>query len=112
MLTDIRNMLTDIAYYISSCTACAQAKVPCALLASKLMPLPNPQCLWPDLVTDFITDLSEPNTNTVIMVIINHFSRSLCLIPLPSLPAAFQTAELIFYHVFRIDGILEGIVSE
>lgn len=41
-------------------------------------------------------------TQTVIM---DWFSKSLWLIPLPSLPSMFETAQLIFNHVFRYFGI-------
>lgn len=49
--------------------------------------------------------------NTVIMVI-NCFSKSLHLILVPSLPTAFETAELIFQLVFRYYCIPEDIVSD
>lgn len=105
-------MLTDIAWYISSCTASVQAKVPCTLPSCKLMLLPTSQHPWSHLATDFITDLPESNGNMVIMVIINRFSKSLYLILLLGLPTAFQTAEPIFNNVFRIYGIPKDIVSD
>lgn len=39
------NMWHDIHNYISSCSSCAQAKIPRTFVASMLMPLP--QCPWP-----------------------------------------------------------------
>lgn len=38
---------------MSSSTACAQAKVPCSLLAGKLMPLPTLQHSWSHVALDF-----------------------------------------------------------
>lgn len=46
------------------------------------------------------------------MVIANRFSKSLHLIPLPSLPSAFKTAELMLNHVFRYFSIPEDIISD
>lgn len=48
---------------------------------------------------------------TVITVIIDHFSKSLHLIPLQGLLSAFKTAELHFNNVFRYFGFTEDIMS-
>lgn len=50
--------------------------------------------------------------NTTILVIADRFSRGLRLVPLPALPSAFETAELLFTHVFRHCGIPEDIVRD
>lgn len=42
----------------------------------------NPR-LWSHLAIDFITDLPPSQNKKVIMVIVDRFSKSLCLIPLP-----------------------------
>lgn len=44
----------------------------------------------------------------------NHKSvfKSLHLIPLPNLPSAFETAELIFNHVFGYFNIVEDLESD
>lgn len=55
---------------------------------------------------------SSPITAQHIMVVIDWFSKSLCLIPLPCRPSAFSTAELVFNHMFRYFGIPEEIVSD
>lgn len=59
--------------------------------------------------TGFITDLPESCNN-----ITYWYSKSLHLIPLPGLPTAFTTAELMFYHLFIIlyFSIPEDIASE
>lgn len=40
------------------------------------------------------------------------FSRFLKLIPLPALPTALETAELIFHHLLRYYGLPKDIVSD
>lgn len=91
------NMMTDITKFISYCSTCAQAKVSQTPPADKLMPLPTPQKPWSHrlLAIDFITDLPKSQDHTVIMVVINQFSKALRLIPFPGLLTAFKTAELI-----------------
>lgn len=46
------------------------------------------------------------------MGIVDHFSKSLCLISVPGFPTAFETAELISNHAFRLFEIPEDIVSD
>lgn len=104
------NMLMDINKYISSCTSCTHAKVPRMLPTSKLLPLPMAECPWSYLAVDFLTDLPEFLGNIMIIVIVDQFSKSLSLVPLPGLSTAFRTAELTFNHVFRYFGISEYII--
>lgn len=46
------------------------------------------------------------------MVIIDWFSKSLCLIYWPGFPTSFETADLIFTNVFHYYGIREDTVSD
>lgn len=86
--------------------------MPHTLPAGKLLPLPIPQCPWSHITIDFITDLPDSRGNTIILVIVDQFSKSLWRLPLPSLPTAFATAELVFNHVFCYYGIPEDILSD
>lgn len=98
-------MLTDINQFISLCSTCAQTKVLQALPVGNLMPLPTPQYSWSHIATDFIAGLPKSQNNTVIMVIVNRFSKASRPIPLPGLPTALKAAELIFTHGFCFFGI-------
>ena len=57
-------------------------------------------------------DLPPSQGNTTILVIVDHFSKSCRLLPLPGLPIALQTAEALFTHVFPHYGVTEDIVSD
>lgn len=83
--------------------------VPHMLPTGKLLTLPMPECPWSQLAVDFLTDLPESLGNSVIIVIIDWFSKSLSLVPQPGLFTALKTAELTFNHVFRYTGIPEYI---
>ncbi|KAI4894727.1 hypothetical protein NFI96_008422, partial [Prochilodus magdalenae] len=76
------------------------------------MPLPVPARPWSHIAVDFVTDLPESQGNTVILTVVDRFSRGVRFIPFPSLPMAFQTAETLFHQVFRLFGIPENIVSD
>lgn len=61
---------------------------------------------------DFITNLPQSQNKTVIVVIVDQFSKPLCLIPLPGLPSAIELTEMVFEHVFQYYGIHEDIVRD
>uniref|UniRef100_A0A8K9V225 Gypsy retrotransposon integrase-like protein 1 n=1 Tax=Oncorhynchus mykiss TaxID=8022 RepID=A0A8K9V225_ONCMY len=102
----------DVKGYVSSCSVCAQSKAPRHLPRGKLQPLPVPQRPWSHLSIDFLTDLPPSQGNTTVLVIVDRFSKSCRLLPLPGIPTALQTAEALFTHVFRHYGVPEDIVSD
>ncbi|KAK3556449.1 hypothetical protein QTP70_008270 [Hemibagrus guttatus] len=59
-----------------------------------------------------MTDLPASRGYTCVLVIIDRFSKSCRLVPLPGPPTAFDTAECLFNHVFRYFGLPEDIVSD
>ncbi|KAI4902633.1 hypothetical protein NFI96_002208 [Prochilodus magdalenae] len=105
-------MSSDIHRFVASCSTCSQCKTPRTLPAGKLMPLPIPTRPWSHIAVDFVTDLPVSQGHTVILTVVDRFSRGVRFIPFPQLPTAFQTAETLFDHVFRFFGIPEDILSD
>ncbi len=62
--------------------------------------------------TDFVTDLPPSAGNSVVLTVVDRFSKTAHFIPLPKLPAAKETALAIFDHVFRVHGLPTDIVSD
>lgn len=58
--------------------------LPRHLPAGKLMPLPTLNCPWSHIALDFLTDLPNSDGNTVLLAVMDRFSCSLRLIPLPN----------------------------
>uniref|UniRef100_A0A8C1RAU7 Chromo domain-containing protein n=1 Tax=Cyprinus carpio TaxID=7962 RepID=A0A8C1RAU7_CYPCA len=52
-----------------------------------------------------MTDLPPSDSHTGILVVVDRFSKACKLIPLKGLPTAFETANLLFHHVFRHFGL-------
>lgn len=76
-------MAKDVNDHVLSCSVCAQAKVPCNFPVGKLdKPLENPQRPWSHIAIDFLTDLLESEGKTMIMVVMDQFSRAIKLLPL------------------------------
>ncbi|KAK3506479.1 hypothetical protein QTP70_001562 [Hemibagrus guttatus] len=106
------NMTSDIRRYVQGCRECAISKSLRHLPSGKLQPLPVPNRPWSHLGVDFIMDLPVSNSCTCVLVVVDRFSKSCRLIPLPGLPTAMETTELMFNYVFRYYGLPEDIVSD
>ncbi|KAK3507865.1 hypothetical protein QTP70_002200 [Hemibagrus guttatus] len=105
-------MASDVRRYVLGCRECAISKSPRHLPSGKLLPLPVPNRPWSHLGVDFITDLPASGECTCVLVIVDRFSKSCRLLPLPGQPTAFDTAECLFNHVFHYYGLPEDIVSD
>ncbi len=106
------DMSTDTITFVNACTACNTSKSPRQLPAGLLQPLPIPQRPWSHIVIDFVTDLPISQSNTNLLTVIDRFSKACRLIPLPKLPTAFETDEILCNNVFRFYGLPEDIVSD
>ncbi|KAI3366059.1 hypothetical protein L3Q82_009714, partial [Scortum barcoo] len=74
---------------------------------SLLQPLPVPGRPWSHIALDFVSGLPLSDGNTVILTIVDHFSKAAHLVALTKLP----TADLLT-HVVRLHGIPLEIVSD
>ncbi len=105
-------LLTDATKFVQSCINCNTSKSPRQLPTFLLTPLPTPHRPWSHITIDFISDLPNSQGNTTRLTIVDRFSKTCHLIPLPKLPTSFETAELLCNHVFRFYGLPEDIVSD
>lgn len=80
--------------FVAACTTCAQSKNPWQL-HGLFHPLPIPTRPWSHILWDFIQGLPTSQGNSIILLIIYKFSKACCLIPLPKLPFAQVTVELM-----------------
>ncbi|KAI2647808.1 Transposon Tf2-9 polyprotein [Labeo rohita] len=92
----------DTINFIRTCAACNTAKVPRRLPAGLLQPLPVPQRPWSHVAVDFVTDLPPSNGHTTILSVVDRFSKACRFIPLPKLPSALETAEVLCNWDFRL----------
>ncbi|KAL6479293.1 hypothetical protein MHYP_G00127260 [Metynnis hypsauchen] len=73
--------------------------------------LPIPACPWSHVSLDFVTGLT-PSKGTVILFLVDHFSKACKFVALPKLPSAKETVELLLQHVVRIHGMPSDLVSD
>lgn len=91
------HMHRDVKRYIQGCSLCAMSSTPRNLPEGKLVPLPIPSRPWSHIGIDFATDLPSSNGYTMILVVVDRFSKACKLIPLKGLPTALKTAEVLFH---------------
>ena len=102
----------DVREFVAACTICARSKASHRPPAGLLQPLPIPNRPWSHIGMDFVTGLPVSQGNDTILTVVDRFSKAVHLVPLPKLPSAAETADLLTFHVVRLHGIPTDIVSD
>ncbi|WVZ16528.1 hypothetical protein V8G54_009510 [Vigna mungo] len=88
------SMAKDTKAFVSQCVACQQTKYSTARPGGLLHPLPIPSGVWEDISLDFVTGLPPSNGYTVLLVVVDRFSKAVHLGALNSGFTAYKVAEL------------------
>lgn len=72
----------------------------------------TPPTVWEDITMDFITHLPAYNGHTVIMVVIDRFSKPAHFGILPATFLAYQVAELFSKIICKLHGYPESIICD
>uniref|UniRef100_A0A8C7WRV6 Integrase catalytic domain-containing protein n=1 Tax=Oryzias sinensis TaxID=183150 RepID=A0A8C7WRV6_9TELE len=105
-------MAKDVKEYVAACSTCARSKTSNRPPSGLLHPLSTPSRPWSHIAVDFVTGLPVSQGNTVILTVIDRFSKFVHFIPLPQLPTATETADALVHNVFRHHGLPLDIVSD
>ena len=106
------SMRKDIKSFVAACAPCSRAKSEHAPPAGFLRPLPLPSRPWACIAVDFVSGLPVSQGKSVILTIIDRFSKQVHLVPLEGLPSSAETARLLVQHVVRLHGIPADVVSD
>ncbi|KAL0161469.1 hypothetical protein M9458_045194, partial [Cirrhinus mrigala] len=106
------SLVPDVKQFVLACSVCAQCKTSNLPPADLLRPLPIPTRPWSHIAHDFVTGLPPSRGNTVILTVVDRFSKAVHFIPLLKLPSARETAQLMTDHVFRLHGLPTDVVSD
>ena len=101
---------SDTKEFVSACSVCARGKASHRAPAGLLWSLPVPHRPWSHMAVDFVTGLPPSEGKTVILTILDRFSKAVHFVPLSKLPSALETAKLLVLHVFKIHRIPVDIV--
>ncbi len=105
-------LAADVRQFVLACPTCAQCKPVNRPPDGLLHPLPIPSRPWSHIALDFVSGLPPSKGNTVILTVVDRFSKAVHFIPLPKLPSARETAQLMGDHVFRLHGLPVDVVSD
>lgn len=93
------------------CPECTQSKTPRHSPRGLLHPLPIPRRPWSHISMDFVTGLRPSDGKTAMFTVVDRFYKMVRFIPIPKLPSAKETSELLLQHVFRLHGQPRVIIS-
>ncbi|XP_062872115.1 uncharacterized protein si:ch211-207e14.4 [Trichomycterus rosablanca] len=92
-------MESQVKDFVRTCAVCATNKSTRERPRGLLHPLPVPSRPWSHLALDFVTGLPISRGFTVVLVIVDRFTKSCLFIPMPKLPSAMATAQAVLQHV-------------
>lgn len=64
---------------------------------------------WCHISVNFVTGLLPPRGATIILTVVDRFSRLVHFIPAEKLPLVKETAVLVLHHVFLLHGFLVDV---
>ena len=105
-------MIADVKSFIRECRVCQQVKHVTRKSAGLLQPISPPTGIWEDLSMDFITHLPSSHSFTVILVVVDRFSKGPHLGALPTQFTAFKVATLFLDIVCKLHGFPSSIISD
>lgn len=88
------SMKKDTKEFIPACPTCSQHKSSGQAPPGLLQPLLVTHRPWSHISLDLLTGLPASHGNTVILTVVDHFLKTVHLIPLPKLPTRKETAEI------------------
>jgi hypothetical protein len=106
------NIRRSVRDFVKACVTCQQYKSDHLRPAGLLQPLPVPSAVWVDIGIDFIEALPKVQGKTVILSVVDRFSKYCHFIPLAHPYTAESVAHAFFADIVRLHGIPQSIVSD
>jgi len=102
----------SVQQFVAACEVCQQAKTEHVKTPGLLQPLPVPTAAWSVVTMDFIEGLPNSSNKTVILVVIDKFSKYAHFIPMSHPFTALQVAQAYLNNVYKLHGLPTAIVSD
>jgi transposase InsO family protein len=106
------NLRAAVQDYVRACLTCQRHKSEHLHPAGLLLPLPVPTTVWADIGMDFIEALPRVNGKSVILTVVDRFSKYCHFIPLAHPYSAESVAQVFFAEIVRLHGVPQSIVSD
>jgi hypothetical protein len=107
-----KGMRRDIKLFIQNCEVCQVNKPGTIHPSGLLQPLPIPSRVWSDISMDFIEGLPKYQGFSVIMVVVDRFTKYGHFISLSHPYTASQVAQAFFANVLKLHGMPTTMVSD
>jgi hypothetical protein len=105
-------MKGDVQSFVKQCLVCQQAKHELCKYSGLLQPHPIPQHSWSHISMDFIEGLPNSNGYSVILVIVDIFTKYGHFLPVKHPFSAASIAQLFFDNVVKLHGVPKSIVCD
>lgn len=98
--------------FIRNCATCQRYKSEHLHPVGLLLPLPVPSAVWADIGMDFVEALPKVGGKSVILTVVDRFSKQCHFIPLGHPYSAESVAQAFYTEIVRLHGIPQSIVSD
>jgi len=98
--------------FVRACPTCQRNKTPTQWTAGLLQPLEVPSQVWADISMDFVEGLPKAGRKSVILTVVDRFSKYAHFIALSHPYTASSVARTFFDGIVRLHGFLASIVSD
>jgi len=105
------NMERDVRKYCNECDNCQRTKAPRHAKHGLLHPLELACKPWTHISTDFITDLPESEGATIVLVVVDRFTKMAHFIPIKKKDSP-SVARAYLENVWKYHGFPEDVVSD
>jgi hypothetical protein len=98
--------------FVRSCDVCQRNKTPTTQPAGLLQPLDVPSQVWADISMDFIEGLPKVHGKSVVLTVVDRFSKYAHFIALSHPYTTASVARAFFDGIVRLHGFPSSIVSD
>jgi hypothetical protein len=98
--------------FVRSCDVCQRNKTPTTQPAGLLQPLDVPSQVWADISMDFIEGLPKVHDKSVVLTVVDRFSKYAHFIALSHPYIAASVARAFFDGIVRLHGFPSSIISD
>ena len=98
--------------YIKGCSVCQRNKTEHLHPADLLQPLEVPSSVWADIAMDFVEGFPRMGGKSVILTVVDRFSKYAHFIALGHPYTAISVARAFFDNIVRLHGVPCSIVSD
>jgi hypothetical protein len=106
------NAVRLVKDYAKSCTTCQRNKSEHLHPAGLLQPLEVPSAVWADIAMDFIEGFPRVGGKSVVLTVVDRFSKYAHFIPIGHPYTAISVAQAFFDSIVRLHGFPCSIVSD